>query len=63
MITIDQLIGLLPSILAAVGVYAAVRADLAKLSARVDAQDRRLDGTDREIGVLRQWLHSIRGDL
>ena len=44
MITIDHLIGLLPSLLAAVGVYAAVRADLARLQARLDAQDRRLDG-------------------
>lgn len=61
--TVDQIISMLPSILAAVGVYAAVRADLARLSARTDAHDKLHEQHSEDIGALRQWLHSIRGDL
>jgi hypothetical protein len=43
--------------------YVAVRSDLAALKARADAAEKRQDGAEREIGVLRERIYSLRGDL
>jgi hypothetical protein len=61
--TLEIIIQFLSPMAGGLAAYVAVRSDLAALKARADAAEKRQDGAEREIGVLRERIYSLRGDL
>lgn len=66
----ELLVSVLGPLAGGLAAYVAIRVELVQLRERMNASDKRADAADkradwmeREMGVLRQWLHSLRGEL
>lgn len=60
---LQLLVSLLAPLAGGLGAYVAIRLEIADLKARLVAAEKRQDNIDRDIGSLREWVHSIRGDI